>query len=544
MSKYFAPLALASLLTLTACESLSARISTKATPSTTNATKAEKLAPQSLANVSNAIQEGDVTSVQMVQAYLDRIETIDRAGPTLQAVLALNPDALAQAAALDAELVAGKSRGPLHGIPVLLKDNIETKDTLATTAGSLALKDNITGRDAPLVANLRSAGAVILGKANMSEWAYFRSESAISGWSAIGGQVRNPHALDRSPCGSSSGSGAAASASLAAGTIGTETFGSIICPSSMQGVVGFKPTIGLVSPKYIVPISSTQDTAGPITRTVTGAALMLSAMADPAHAAYRADYSAGFSRDALQGKRIGVMHFAQNGGPEISALFATALSQLEAAGAFLVDINKHESDPDFDDQSYYVLLAEFPGAMNQYLASTDPALVSTRSLSDLIAFNEANKQTELALFDQGVFEKALATKDDKKRDYTKALAAIRKATRDNGIDKMLKEYDVELLVTASTNPAFLIDPVHRDKYPGGVGIQSLAAVAGYPHITVPMGKVRGLPVGFSIMASANQDEAVLQAGYAYEQQSQNFTAPNFAKTVEDLDWIKKAMAGE
>ena len=348
--------------------------------------------------IARAIKEGAVTSEAVTSAYLARIERLDRAGPRLQSVLAVNPDALAQARARDAALKAGEPIGPLHGVPVLLKDNIESADPIATTAGALALAENVTGRDAPLAAGLREAGAVILGKTNLSQWANFRSEHSMSGWSALGGQVRNPHMLDRNPCGSSSGSGAAVAASLAAAAVGTETNGSIICPSNANGIVGFKPTVGLVSQHGIIPISPSQDTAGPMTKTVTGAALLLGAMATGEGAI---DYVSALDADVLNGARVGVMRWAQGDNPDIVERFDDALAALKAAGAELVIVDDFTPDREGMD-SFLVLQFEFKAALNAYLADAAPA-VTTRTLSDLIAFNIANKEQELALFDQGIF---------------------------------------------------------------------------------------------------------------------------------------------
>ncbi len=512
-------------------------------------TKAEMLAKGSLSEIATAIRNGDVTSEQIMEAYLYRIEKIDRSGPTLNSIIAVNPDALELARQMDAELAAGNNRGPLHGVPVLLKDNIETKDNMPTTAGALALKDNFTGRDAPGIAGLREAGAIILGKTNLSQWANFRSTDSISGWSAIGGQVRNPHVLDRSPCGSSSGSGAATAAALAAGSVGTETNGSIICPSVMNGIVGFKPTVGLVSRTHIVPISPTQDTAGPMTRTVRDAAIMLTAMAgsDPADTAtdkadsMKTDFTAGLDAASLDGKRIGVLRFAQGDVPEITALFEAALETLEAKGATFVDIDEYQAPAGLGGDEFLLLKAEFKVSLNDYLAST-PENITTRTLSDVIAFNKENADIELALFHQDILvdSDALPGLDDEA--YQKALANVLKGTREDGIDKMLADHDVDLLIVPTARPSFLIDPVHGDNYPGGVGAGYIAAIAGYPHITVPMGTVRGLPVGLSIMGAAWDDAEVLKAGYVYEQASNKITKPAYRRTVEDVDSISKAMA--
>lgn len=498
---------------------------------------AETLTTASLTEIAEAISAGDVTSFEITQAYLKRIETIDTSGPTLQSVLSINPNALSDARKLDSLASLGESRGPLHGVPVLIKDNIETLDPVATTAGSLALRNNVTERDAPLVAGLRKQGAVILGKTNLSEWANFRSEDSISGWSGLGGQTRNPHVLDRTPCGSSSGSGAAVAASLAAGAVGTETNGSIICPSTMNGIVGFKPTVGVISQKYIVPISSTQDTAGPMTRTVRDAAMMMNAMATVENAP---DYTAGLSETALQGKRVGVLMSAIGGNAEVAALFDEAKSEIEAAGAELIEIESLETYDTFREDTYAILLTEFKATLNAYLANAAPA-VKARSLAGLIAFNDANADRELALFNQDIFQKSQATKGLKDPAYLEALDRALRAVREDGLDALLEENDLDLLIAPSMGPAFLVDPVYGDHYSGGIGAIWAAAIAGYPHLTVPMGDVRGLPVGVSFIGAANDDADILAVGYAYEQRSLKRMDPAYRATARDEDWIAKVM---
>ena len=485
------------------------------------------------AELAAGIRAGTLTAEAAVRTYLERIAAYDRRGPMIQSVLALNPDALAEARVLDAEARAGTIRGALHGVPVLVKDNIETKE-LPTTAGSLALIDNDTGRDAPIVARLRAEGAIILGKTNLSEWANFRSETSISGWSGVGGQTRNPHSLDRSACGSSSGSGAAVAAQLAPLAIGTETNGSIICPAAMTGIVGFKPTVGLLSRSRIVPISSTQDTAGPMTRTVRDAALMLTAMAggDPADAAtaradgLKADYGAALD-GGIHGMRIGVLRWAEGDRPAVSAAFQEALTALEARGAVLVDIAEYTPPEGLSDDALIVLLTEFKATLNAYLAEAAPA-VTTRTLTDLIAFNEANAAREMALFDQSLFTGSEVTGGYQDPAYVAARDAILKATREDGIDRLLAEHDVRVLVMPSRPPAFLIDAVYGDSYPDGpIGAGWLAAMAGYPILTVPMGDDRGLPIGLGIMGTGWDDATVLAVGHAYEQASGKITTPAF-----------------
>ena len=499
---------------------------------------AEGWTAKSLPDLAEALKAGEVSAEELTQAYLDRIDAVDRNGPTLQAVLTLNPDALDQARALDDRRRAGEPLGALHGVPILIKDNIETADAMPTTAGALALKDNVTGRDSPLVAGLRAEGAIILGKTNLSQWANFRSNSSMSGWSALGGQVRNPHMLDRNPCGSSSGSGVAAAASLAAGTVGTETNGSISCPSTVNGVVGFKPTVGLVSQQYIVPISSTQDTAGPMTRTVRGAAMMLTAMATgPA----RTDYAASLDASSLEGTRIGVLRFAEGANPDIVDTFNAALAEMESAGATLVEIEAFTpSTEDFRRKSYDVLKYEFKATLNAYLADAAPQ-VTTRTLSDLITFNSDQAPVELALFGQDIFEQSDAMDGLDSPDYQAALDDILSATRENGIDRLLAEHDVDVLVAPSGPLAARIDPVNGDVWPDWPGAGYLAAIAGYPHLTVPMGSVHGLPLGISFMGGKDQDARILSLGYAYEQASRARAEPQYYQTAEDLPEIAEAM---
>lgn len=498
---------------------------------------ADTLATGTLSDIAAAIAAGDVTSEAMVEAYLARIETIDRSGPTLQSVISVNPNALADARAADARRAAGEPLGPLHGVPVLLKDNIETLDPIPTTAGALALKENYVNRDAPLAAGLRAAGAIILGKTNLSQWANFRSTESISGWSALGGQVRNPHMLDRSPCGSSSGSGAAAAAGLAAGTVGSETNGSIICPSAMNGIVGFKPTVGLVPQAGIIPISSTQDTAGPMTRSVRDAAMMLTAMASGEDAT---DFAAALDDNFLAGKRLGVLRFAVGSNPDITARFEAALAVLEAEGAIIVDIEELDLPEGYGPAERHVLQAEFKKTLNDYLANAAPA-VTVRTLADLIAFNKAHADIELVLFNQDILEMSEEQPPLDDEAYLESLGKILTASRENGIDKFLADNEVDLLVAPSLGPAFLVDAVHGDNYNGGTGAGYIAAIAGYPNITVPMGLVRGLPVGLSFMGTAGQDSDVLAAGYVYEQATNLIHAPDYLANAEGVPELGAAM---
>ena len=464
-----------------------------------------------------------------VRTALDRIAAVD---PQLHSVIALDPSALDQARAVD----AGSLRGPLAGQPVLIKDNIESSGTLPTTAGSLALANNVTNRDAPLVARLRSAGAVILGKTNLSEWANIRSNHSISGWSAVGGQTHNPWALDRNTCGSSSGSGAAVAAGFVRFAIGTETDGSITCPASINGIVGLKPTVGLVSRTHVVPISHSQDTAGPMTDDVRDAAALLTVIAggDPADPAtadadnHKADYAAALDATALKGKRIGVMRFASGFGTD--AAFETALALLRERGATLVEIKKFD-DSAIGRNEQLVLLTELKADMAKYLKDS-PAPIAPRSLADLIAFDTAHAQQEMSLFGQETFEEAEKTKglDDPK--YRKAREASFRAAGQNGIDRLLEAYKVVALVGPTMPPAWKIDAANGDQISGG-GAGSLAAVAGYPHLTVPMGLVKGLPVGLSFIGPKWSEQLLLNLGYAYEQARGPFPTPKFYRSIEE-----------
>ena len=478
-----------------------------------------------------------INSDVVTAAYLDRIRMLDDNGPKLNAVIATFPDATSQAHARDLERKAGRLRGPLHGIPILIKDNIETAGPIATTAGSLALKDNVTGRDAPLVARLRDAGAVILGKANLSEWANIRSNKSTSGWSAVGGLTRNPHALDRNSCGSSSGSAAAVAASLAPLAIGTETDGSITCPAGVNGVVGFKPTVGLVSRTFIVPISHSQDTAGPITLTVRDAAAVMGAIAgsDPADPATveadarRTDYLAALSPDALKGKRVGVLRDRAGDDAGITGLLDAALQQMADLGATIVAITDSRKGMDgLGAAELEILLTELKADMATYLTSL-PNAAAPRTLADLIAFNKAHP-AELQWFDQSLFELA-ETKGG--LDSPTYLAAREKAARlagPEGIDRLLREHRVDLLVGVTNGPAWISDLGKGDTYSGPSASQ-LPAVAGYPHLTVPMGVVEGLPIGLSFIGAKWSDADILAAGYAYEQASRKRVAPTYRASV-------------
>jgi amidase len=482
-----------------------------------------------------ALAAQGVATAQTLPAETNVRIAINRIGEVeaqLHSVIALDPTAIDQARAVD----AGRLRGPLAGQPVLIKDNIESAGSLPTTAGSLALMGNVTNRDAPIVARLRAAGAVILGKTNLSEWANIRSNRSISGWSAVGGQTRNPWALDRNTCGSSSGSGAAVAAGIVRFAIGTETDGSVTCPASINGIVGLKPTVGLVSRTHIVPISHSQDTAGPMTDDVRDAAELLTVIAgsDPADAAtaeadrHKTDYASQLDAHSLSGKRIGVMRFASGFGTD--AAFETALAILKQQGATLVEIKKFD-DSGIGKNENLVLLTELKADMAKYLGSS-PAPIASRSLADLIAFDNAHMGEEMALFGQELFEQAEKTKGLSDPAYLKARRTSFMAAGPNGIDRLLKQYNVVALVGPTMPPAWKIDAVNGDQISGG-GAGSLAAVAGYPHLTVPMGLVKGLPVGLSFIGPKWSEALLLSLGYAYEQARGPFPTPKFLPSIED-----------
>ncbi|THD59148.1 amidase [Phenylobacterium sp.] len=483
-----------------------------------------------------AMQAGTLTSEALVQAYLGRIAELDRKGPKLNSVIALNPHALADARRMDGERKAGHVRGPLHGLPVLLKDNIESADGTATTAGSLALIDNVTGRDAVLVKRLTDAGAVVLGKANLSEWANFRSTHSISGWTGVAGLVRNPYSLDRTACGSSAGSAVAVSAGLVTLAVGTETDGSVTCPSAINGVVGLKPTLGLVSRTFVVPISPEQDTPGPMARTVRDTAAMLTAMAgsDPADAwtkeadLRKADYLAGLRPDALKGVRVGVLRMTAGRSPQTDAVFEDALVALRKAGAILVEV-KTPADADMSAISTNegeALRVEFKAALNSYLLTTAPK-VTARSMEALVAFN--NKESrETPLFGQEIFEESINAPPITNANYIQRRDTARRLSRE-ALDHMLHDNDVEVLVGPSTGPASIVDPIDGSRSLGSYS--TLPAVSGYPHLTVPMGNVSGLPVNLSLIGPAWSDAKLLAFGYAFEQATHARIDPLFLPNI-------------
>ncbi len=491
---------------------------------------------KSVTELQAAMAAGAVDSAGLVAAYLARIEAIDRSGPTLRSVIALNPKAMDDARRLDDERRAGASRGPLHGVPVLVKDNIDTDDGTATTAGSLALSDNVTLRDAPVIARLKAAGAVILGKTNLSEWANIRSTRSVSGWSAVGGLVKNPYVLDRSSCGSSSGTGSAIAASLAAIGVGTETDGSVTAPSSVAGLVGLKPTVGLVSRTHVVPISHSQDTPGPMARSVRDAAILLTAMAgadptDPATAQaddHACDYAAELEAASLKGKRLGLLGFAAGLSPTVDGVFAAAVVLLKGQGAEVVELADYKPPPELGANERAVLLSELKSDLNAYLATT-PATVKTRTLADLIAFNAASTR-ELALFGQEFFELAEATKGPTDEAYLKARAdGLRQAGAD-GIDRLIAEHQLDALIAPSYGPASRFDFAAGDHTNGRSS--QLPAVSGHPHLTVPMGQVQGLPVGLSFIGPAWSEAVLLALGHAFEQATKARKPPTYLASLE------------
>jgi amidase len=484
-----------------------------------------------------AMQSGQATAQQLVRLYLARIAALDRAGPRLNAILELNPDATAIAAALDAERKAKGPRGPLHGIPVLLKDNIATADKMQTTAGSLALVGMKPPRDAALVARLREAGAVILGKTNLSEWANMRSTRSTSGWSARGGLTLNPYALDRNTSGSSSGSGSSIAASLAAVAVGTETDGSITSPASVASLVGIKPTVGLISRSGIIPIAHSQDTAGPMARTVADAAALLPAMAgsdarDAASALAdqkKTDYTQFLDRNGLKGKRIGVVRSQLSSSSDlVAAVIEAQLAVLQAQGAMLVEVPEVPNASKYGDSELTVLLYELKADMTAYLADYGPA-APIKTLADVIAYNAQHRGREMPFFGQEHFVNAQAKGGLDSPEYREALANNQRFSRTEGIDQVMAEHRLDALVAPTCGPAWLTDFINGDA--SGSSFTAPAAVAGYPHITVPCGQVHGLPCGLSFVAGAWAEGPLIAMAYAYEQASLQRRAPTYAKSL-------------
>jgi len=477
-------------------------------------------AEATIAELHDRMQRGELTSEQLIGWYLQRIDEVDRAGPTLNAIIELNPDALLTARALDEEWQESGPRGPMHGIPVVLKANIDTADQMHTTAGSLALQQHIPPADAFIVGQLRAAGAVILGKANLSEWANFRSDRSSSGWSSIGGQTRNPYDTARNPCGSSSGSAVAVAANLTVVSVGTETDGSVVCPAGTNGVVGIKPSLGLISRSGIIPIAHSQDTAGPMARTVRDAAILLGAMtgtdaADSLSAAYGAvpgDFTANLAADALDGKRIGVIrsYYGSGSNPEVEAVLSASIAALRAQGSEIVD-GIHLQTEDMGDAEGVVLDYEFKADLALYFENSGAPF---KTLADIIEYNKANAETVMPIFGQDRMLSADEAGELTDQAYLDALEASKRISQ-NAIDAMLNEHDLDVLIAPTNGPAWMTDHVNGDSF--HISSSSFAAVSGYPNVTVPAGFASGLPIGVSFIGTMNADKALIEIAYAFEQ---------------------------
>jgi amidase len=486
-----------------------------------------------IAQLQQGYKEGKFTIRDVVEDYLERIAEIDRKGPCLNSIIQINPDALKIAEELDKELLAGKSRGPLHGIPVILKDNIDTHDKMPTTAGATALRNSFPQKDSWVAMKLKEAGAVIIGKSNLSEWANFRSSISSSGWSGVGGQTKNPYMLDRNPCGSSSGSGVAVSANLCVVAIGTETNGSIVCPSSNNGIVGLKPTVGLISRSGIIPISFTQDTPGPMARTVTDVAICLGILTgkDPADnktllsdGAFQTDYTQYLNKDGLKGKRIGLLKDAMGFHPKVDVLMDQTVAWIKTQGAEVIELSFPLS-ADIENASMQVMLYEFKDGLNNYFKGLGQD-APVKSLEELIVFNKADS-IELRYFDQKLLEEAQKKGDLASPEYKEALAKMLKGTRDDGINRLLGENRLDAVMVPTGAPAWKTDLIDGDLYLGGNS--SLAAISGYPNITVPMGFINELPVGVSFFGRAWSEPVLLEIAYAFEQGTKKRRTPKFLK---------------
>jgi amidase len=491
---------------------------------------------KSISEISAAYKAGDLTCAEVTKLYLDRIEQIDKNGPKLNSVIEINTDAMEIARMMDAELQKGNSRGPLHGIPILLKDNINTKGKMLTTAGSLALEGNYCTKNSWVAQKLEDAGALILGKTNLSEWANFRSTRSSSGWSGRGGQTRNPYITDRNPCGSSSGSGVAASANLCSAAIGTETNGSVVCPSSTNGIVGIKPTVGLVSRSGIIPIAHSYDTAGPMTRTVADAALVLGTMTgiDPtdkytSNSKSQGDYSKFLIADALSGKKLGLAKRFTEFHSEVDKLLDQAVKDFETLGASVVTIDNDELDGKSGGDAYDVMLYEFKNDLNSYLEKCPPE-VKVRSLEELIKFNSEHASMEMPFFDQEILEAAQAKGSLDSAEYQEAVANVFKSNGPEGIDRVMDKYSIDAIIAPTGAPSWPLDVINGDHFMGGSS--SPAARSGYPNITVPMGFIHGLPVGLSIFAEAFSESKLISFAYAFEQATQHRKAPSFLPTFD------------
>jgi len=484
-----------------------------------------------IADLQQKMKSGELTSKALTEFYLNKIDQLDKNGPTINSVIELNPDALTIATQLDKERNENKIRGPLHGIPVLIKDNIDTGDKMLTTAGSVALEGNRATKDAFIISKLRESGAILLGKTNLSEWANFRSSRSSSGWSSRGGQTKNPYSLERNPCGSSSGSGAAVSANLCTVSIGTETDGSIICPASINGVVGIKPTVGLWSRSGIIPISATTDTAGPMARTVTDAAILLGAMTGfddndtvtkLSEGKAEKDYTKYLDANGLQGKRIGIEKSYLKVHEAVDTLFQKAIEQLKSKGAEIVEVDFLKTMKGIDGDEFTVLQFEFKDGLNKYLKSTNGKV---KSLKELIEFNKQNESMAMPYFKQETLETSEAKGDLDSKEYKEALKHILTVTR-NGIDEMMTKEKLDAISGPSFGASWCTDLINGDHF-SGYGFTSPAAIAGYPHITVPMGFVFDLPIGLSFFGRAYSEGELIKIAFAYEQVSKNRRPPSF-----------------
>ena len=479
------------------------------------------LVEMTIAELRHGYSSQDFSITDVVKAYIERIIAIDINGPALNSVIVINPDALKIAEELDNEMTNGKTRGPFHGVPVIIKDNIDTEDNMPTTAGSIALSASFAATDAFIAEKLREAGAVIIGKANLSEWANFRARVSSSGWSGVGGQTKNPYSTDRNPCGSSSGSGVAVSANLCMVAVGTETDGSIVCPSNNNGIVGIKPTVGLLSRTGIIPISYSQDTPGPMSRTVEDAAICLGAMTgiDPSdqktlasEGKFLTDYTKCLKKDGLRGKRIGIVKNSGGFSDRVDTLMLRAIRKMKSLGAEMIEVEA-PSGKEYNEAELTVLLFEFKDGLNKYLSGPGKD-ARIKNLAELIEFN-LKDTVELRYFDQKLLIEAEKKGDLTSPDYVEALEKCRRVTRDEGIDKMMDKNKLDVLIAPTGSPAWKTDMVLGDHFVGGSS--SLAAISGYPAITVPMGFIEGLPVGITFFGRAWSEPVLLEAAYSYEQ---------------------------
>lgn len=508
------------------------------TPQPYQASAEFELEEVSVVELQQGMAEGRWTARAIAEAYLERIAEIDSAGPELNSVLEINPDAVEIAEARDEERLAGRVRGPLHGVPVFIKDNIDTADRMTTTAGSLALAGSTPPRDSFVAQKLREAGAVILGKTNLSEWANFRSTRSSSGWSSRGGQTHNPYALDRNPCGSSSGSGAAVSANLCAVAIGTETDGSVVCPSSANGIVGIKPTVGLVSRSGIVPIAHSQDTAGPMARTVADAAALLGVLTgvdsrdlatSESRGRFHRNYSQFLTPGVLSGARIGVARNFFGFHEKVDALMEAAVDALRGEGAVIVEDANLENTDDFGPTELTVLLYEFKADLNFYLESLGPG-APAQSLAELIEFNEAHRDQTMPFFEQEIFHQAQEKGPLTDQEYLDALANNHRVARDEGIDRLMDQHQLDAIIAPTDGPPWVTDLVNGDHFLGGSS--SPAAVAGYPSITVPAGYIFGLPVGISFFGRPWTEPELIGFAYGFEQATRHRQPPRLLPTAD------------